>query len=318
MSRRLAVSVADRHAGPRPLLAQRSLAIERFDATIQVEPDGAHRGGRVDRGAVHGVVERHLPHDPGGVPHPAGLQLDAAARAPRAPRTASGRTLRVDGEPRAALHQVQDLGAGRRGRDAHGRAALPGHNGLRFFEDHDELYWNVTGDEWDVPLEAVAARDRAARGHGGHPGDRLQRRLRLHRAGSHGRRARGTTVSVAMPHAARLPRGTDGGGGMGQGRGHGAEHRRPRRGVPRQQLAARHPDPRLPAGLRRLAPPRAGTRAACPSRCSTIRPRASPPAKRARCSTTPRTCATSPPRSWTWRCAAICASRSATSACCSG
>ena len=29
---------------------------------------------------------------------------------------------------------------------------------LRFFEDHDELYWNVTGDEWDVPLQAVRAR----------------------------------------------------------------------------------------------------------------------------------------------------------------
>jgi uncharacterized membrane protein len=29
---------------------------------------------------------------------------------------------------------------------------------LRFFEDHDELYWNVTGDEWDVPLQAVSAR----------------------------------------------------------------------------------------------------------------------------------------------------------------
>ena len=26
------------------------------------------------------------------------------------------------------------------------------HNGLKFFEDHDELYWNVTGDEWDVPI----------------------------------------------------------------------------------------------------------------------------------------------------------------------
>jgi uncharacterized membrane protein YgcG len=26
-------------------------------------------------------------------------------------------------------------------------------NGLRFFEDHDELYWNVTGDDWDVPIE---------------------------------------------------------------------------------------------------------------------------------------------------------------------
>ena len=30
-------------------------------------------------------------------------------------------------------------------------------NGLRFFENHDELYWNVTGDEWDVPLGIVTA-----------------------------------------------------------------------------------------------------------------------------------------------------------------
>jgi uncharacterized membrane protein YgcG len=29
--------------------------------------------------------------------------------------------------------------------------------GLRFFEDHDELYWNATGDEWDVPLGMVTA-----------------------------------------------------------------------------------------------------------------------------------------------------------------
>jgi uncharacterized membrane protein len=30
-------------------------------------------------------------------------------------------------------------------------------NALRFFEDHDELYWNVTGDEWDVPIESASA-----------------------------------------------------------------------------------------------------------------------------------------------------------------
>ena len=29
---------------------------------------------------------------------------------------------------------------------------------LRFFEDHDELYWNVTGDEWEVPIETASAR----------------------------------------------------------------------------------------------------------------------------------------------------------------
>jgi uncharacterized membrane protein len=30
-------------------------------------------------------------------------------------------------------------------------------NGLRFFEEHDELYWNVTGDEWEVPIESARA-----------------------------------------------------------------------------------------------------------------------------------------------------------------
>src|SRR6202022_1225938 len=30
-------------------------------------------------------------------------------------------------------------------------------NGLKYFEDHDELYWNVTGDEWDVPIESASA-----------------------------------------------------------------------------------------------------------------------------------------------------------------
>ena len=31
------------------------------------------------------------------------------------------------------------------------------NNGLKFFEDHDELYWNVTGDEWDFPVENATA-----------------------------------------------------------------------------------------------------------------------------------------------------------------
>jgi hypothetical protein len=28
---------------------------------------------------------------------------------------------------------------------------------IRFLEDHDELYWNVTGNEWDVPIESSSA-----------------------------------------------------------------------------------------------------------------------------------------------------------------
>jgi hypothetical protein len=30
-------------------------------------------------------------------------------------------------------------------------------NALLFFEDHDELYWNITGDEWEVPIEDASA-----------------------------------------------------------------------------------------------------------------------------------------------------------------
>jgi uncharacterized membrane protein len=29
-------------------------------------------------------------------------------------------------------------------------------DGLRFFDDHDELYWNLTGDEWDVPIQRAS------------------------------------------------------------------------------------------------------------------------------------------------------------------
>ena len=29
---------------------------------------------------------------------------------------------------------------------------------LRFFEDHDELYWNVTGEEWDATISSASAR----------------------------------------------------------------------------------------------------------------------------------------------------------------
>ena len=30
-------------------------------------------------------------------------------------------------------------------------------NALRFFEDHDEFYWNITGDEWPITIETAGA-----------------------------------------------------------------------------------------------------------------------------------------------------------------
>jgi len=30
-------------------------------------------------------------------------------------------------------------------------------NGIRYFEDHDEFYWNVTGNDWSVPIDHASA-----------------------------------------------------------------------------------------------------------------------------------------------------------------
>jgi uncharacterized membrane protein len=29
---------------------------------------------------------------------------------------------------------------------------------IRFFSDHDELYWNITGEQWDAPIQSASAR----------------------------------------------------------------------------------------------------------------------------------------------------------------
>ena len=35
-------------------------------------------------------------------------------------------------------------------------------NAIRYFDEHDELYWNVTGTEWPVPIDSASARNQAA------------------------------------------------------------------------------------------------------------------------------------------------------------
>ena len=62
-------------------------------------------------------------------------------------------------------------------------------NGLKFFEDHDELYWNVTGDEWDVPIADASAQILLPPGVTG---------IRTNEfTGSYGSRAQNATVSAS-------------------------------------------------------------------------------------------------------------------------
>ncbi len=185
-------------ATPAPVRAQRSLAIKHFDATIVVRPDAG-----VDvtesitaqfTGTWNGIY-RTVPvvyRTPQGFNWTLRLHLLAVT-------DQDGKPLEVESrrERHYVKYKIRVPGAENATRTVilHYRAA----NGLRFLEDHDELYWNVTGDEWDVPIEAATARielPAAATG---------VRAIAFN--GVYGSTARdavvqteGTTVRVTMPH----------------------------------------------------------------------------------------------------------------------
>ncbi|HEX5818598.1 MAG TPA: DUF2207 domain-containing protein [Gemmatimonadales bacterium] len=157
MRRPLAGAIALALLASTPLWAQRSYTIERFDAGIVVNRDASIDVTETITvnfvGAWNGVY-RSIPVDyrsPQGFNWTLRLELVSAT-------DGSGNVLRTEAsrERHYLKYKMWIPGA----EDATRVVILKyrAKNGLRFFEDHDELYWNVTGDEWDVPLGAVSAR----------------------------------------------------------------------------------------------------------------------------------------------------------------
>ena len=136
---------------------QRTLTIRGFDANIVVDRDGV-----VDvtetitaqfTGAWNGIY-RSIPVEyrtPQGFSWT--LKLDFLGAT-----DAEGRALKVESsrERHYLKYKIWIPGAQNVTRTIAIHYRAP--NGLRFFEDHDELYWNVTGDEWDMPLNKVTAK----------------------------------------------------------------------------------------------------------------------------------------------------------------
>jgi len=179
--------------------AQRSLVIERFDAVIRVERDGT-----IDvtetitarfTGAWNGIY-RSIPlkyRTARGLNWTLGLEGLGATNP-------DGGALRLEASRERHYLKIRMWipGAENATRTAvlHYRAT----NALRFFDEHDELYWNVTGDEWDVPIEAATARIEL-------PPDAAGLRAVAFN-GVYGSTAQdasvemaGTAVRIAMPHA---------------------------------------------------------------------------------------------------------------------
>ena len=188
-----------------PAAAQRSYAIERFDAAVQVERDGAIRVTESITarftGSWNGIF-RTIPvkyRTAQGLNWTLGLDLEGATGA-------DGRPLRVDAsrERHYVKYKIWVPGAANATRTVVLRYRAT--NGLRFFDEHDELYWNVTGDEWEVPIEAATARIALP------PGAEGIRAMAFN--GAYGSTAqdagveiRGATVRIAMPRALRYREG---------------------------------------------------------------------------------------------------------------
>jgi uncharacterized membrane protein YgcG len=139
------------------LVDARSLVIERFDADIRVHPGGAIDVTEAVRarfvGSWNGIY-RTIPVEyrtPQGFNYTLLLDLQSIT-------DDGGRTLRHESskERHYRKFKIWVPGAADTTRTVILRYRV--RNALRFFDEHDELYWNITGDEWEVPiLEATAA-----------------------------------------------------------------------------------------------------------------------------------------------------------------
>jgi len=182
-----------------PAAAQRSYTIERFDAAIRVNKDASIDVTETITarfvGSYNGLY-RKVPviyRMPQGLNWTIGMSLQSVT-------DSSGRRLKVETsrEQHYIKFKIWVPGAANATRTIvlHYRAT----NGLRFFEDHDELYWNITGNEWDVPIRAASAHVELPAGAEG------VRAIAFN--GAYGSVAQdatidtsGTTVRITMPHS---------------------------------------------------------------------------------------------------------------------
>lgn len=139
-----------------PAAAQRTLVIQSFDARIDVAPDGSIVVEEVIvprfSGSWNGIF-RTIPvqyRTPQGLNYT--LRLDVASVTDD-----EGRDLRYENSRERHYRKLKIWVPGAADATKTVKVRYRVANALRFFEEHDELYWNVTGDEWEVPIESVSA-----------------------------------------------------------------------------------------------------------------------------------------------------------------
>ena len=152
--------------GVGPLSAQsKQLEIERFDAEISVSQSGLVHVSETIRfhftGSWNGVY-RDIPvayTTPGGF----SFRLESDVHSVTGE---DGTTLRFEESRERRYRQIKIWVPGAMDVSRTVNLQYSSPNALRFIDadesefetGHDELYWNVTGDEWEVPIHAASAR----------------------------------------------------------------------------------------------------------------------------------------------------------------
>lgn len=140
-------------------LEQRSWKIENFEVLLEVRADGTLRVTETIQphfvGSYNGIF-RTIPIDydaPGGFNYRLFLALESI-------RDGAGRELRYESSREGHYKKFKIWIPGAQDTTKTVVITYRVENGLRYFDDHDELYWNVTGAEWPVPIERASARVR--------------------------------------------------------------------------------------------------------------------------------------------------------------
>jgi uncharacterized membrane protein len=135
----------------------RELHIEKFDSEIVVSPNGSIDVTETIQAQFIGSWKGLYREIPVEYFTPQGLNYTLFLNVKRV-TDENGNSLKFESSRERHYRKLKIYVPG--AQDAHKTVVIEYSvpDALRFFEDHDELYWNVTGDEWDVPIQAASAR----------------------------------------------------------------------------------------------------------------------------------------------------------------
>jgi uncharacterized membrane protein len=135
---------------------ERSWRISDFSADIEVHKDGSadinERISLVFIGSFHGI-HRYIPVDYVG---PEGSNYSLFLKVQNV-TDEDGKKLSYSSKKQGGYRVLTIMIPGATDTSKRVLILYSVRNAVKFFEDHDEFYWNVTGNGWSVPIDAASA-----------------------------------------------------------------------------------------------------------------------------------------------------------------